>query len=340
VTSDAPAPWATLADALRADSPIAILERAERQLKQVLARELAAPALGPHIRSLAAFQQSVGFLLKYKSYAVKAASPLGYSIFLQQPGEGFSFQQHVTHKTEIFYILDVPPGGFVFLCDFTDWQRIYRRDTFLAWLNGAADERYERFRFVPRPGDVIVIDRLNVVHSVVGCVLAEFATVSTDMVDRLHDQNEGRRIPAEFTRAFSESRIRQLAWPAASNYVTLGSSGWSRTEIPSHPITGGRKTTLGDDERFSAALIRIDPGGRSETVSSPDRAISVHVAGGTGQLLLGTADELRGGSPPALPARAGDLFLVAPHAHYAFVNEGRDPLVVAEHRISPAVAFV
>ena len=84
----------------------------------------------------------------------------------------------MTHKTEIFYILDVQPGGFVFLCDFADWQRIYRRDTFLAWLNGARDERYERFKFVPRPGDVVVIDRLNVVHSVVGCVLAEFATVS------------------------------------------------------------------------------------------------------------------------------------------------------------------
>jgi hypothetical protein len=340
VTSSTPAPWAPLIDALRADAPIAVLEQSERQLKQILARELAAAADGPHIRSLAAFQQTVGFLLKYKSYAVKAASALGYSIFLQQPGEGFSFQQHVTHKTEIFHILDVRPGGFVFLCDFSDWKRVYQRDTFLAWLNGAPDERYERFRFVPQPGDVIVIDRLNVVHSVVGCVLAEFATVSTDMVDRLHDQNEGRAIPAEFTRAFSEDRIRQLAWPAASNYVTLGASGWSRTEIPSHPIKGGRKTTLGDDERFSASLIRIDPGGKSDVVSSPDRAISVHVAGGTGQLLLGTADELRSSAAPALAARAGDLFLIAPRAHYAFVNDGRDALIVAEHRISPDVAFV
>jgi hypothetical protein len=89
-------------------------------------------------------------------------------------------------------------------------------------------------------------------------------------------------------------------------------------------------------------LIRIDPGGRSETVTSPDRAISVHVAGGTGHLLLGTADEMRGSAPPALAARAGDLFLIAPHAHYAFVNDanGRDAFIVAEHRISPDVAFV
>jgi mannose-6-phosphate isomerase-like protein (cupin superfamily) len=41
-----------------------------------------------------------------------------------------------------------------------------------------------------------------------------------------------------------------------------------------------------------------------------------------------------------LPAKAGDLFLIAPGAHYAFVNDGAGPLVVAEHRIPPAIAFV
>ena len=339
MSADTPAPWAPLVDALRADSPIAVLEAAERQLKEILTRELAAELDGPRVRALASFQQDLGFLLKYKPYAVKAASPLGYSVFLQRRGEGFSFQQHVTHKTEIFYILDVQPGGFVFLCDFADWQRIYRRDTFLAWLNGARDERYERFKFVPRPGDVVVIDRLNVVHSVVGCVLAEFATVSTDMVDRLHDQNEGKKIPAEFTRAFSEGKIRGLTWPATSHRVTLGESGWTREEIRLHPIRGGRKATLGDDERFSASLIEVEAGGHTEVVSSPDRAISVHIASGTGRLLLGTADELHA-SRPAIGARAGDLFLIAPHAHYAFASDGAAPLVVAEHRIAPAVAFV
>jgi quercetin dioxygenase-like cupin family protein len=340
VSADTPAPWAPLVDALRAESPIAVLEQSERQLKEVLGRELAARLDGPRMRALASFQRDLGFLLKYKSYAVKAASPLGYSIFLQRPGEGFSFQQHVTHKTEIFYILDVPPGGFVFLCDFADWERIYDRDTFLAWLGGAPDERYERFRFVPRPGDVIVIDRLSVVHSVVGCVLAEFATVSTDMVDRLHDQNEGRKIPAEFTRAFSEGKIRGQAWPDTCQQVSFGAGGWSRLEIHSHPIRGGRKTTLGDDARFSASVISVDAGGQTDIVSSPDRAISVHAASGRGRLLLGTAEEMRSASPPSIPARAGDLFLIAPHAHYAFANDGDSPVVVAEHRIAPSVAFV
>lgn len=340
MSPDAAAPWAPLVDALRAESPIAVLEESERELKRILTRELAAPLDGPRIRSLASFQQNLGFLLKYKSYAVKAASPLGYSVFLQRPGEGFSFQQHLTHKTEIFYILDVPPGGFVFLCDFADWQRVYSRDAFLAWLNGAPDDRYERFRFVPRNGDVIVIDRLSVVHTVVGCVLAEFATVSTDMVDRLHDQNEGRQIPAEFTRAFSEDRIRRTIWPEASHRVTRSPSGWSRAEIPSRPVTGGRQTVFGDDDRFSASVFRCDPRGRSAVMSHPDRAASLHIAGGAGQLLLGTATEVNSPSPPALPALAGDLFLIAPGAHYALVNSGDAPLVVAEHRIPPAIAFV
>jgi mannose-6-phosphate isomerase-like protein (cupin superfamily) len=340
VTAEAPAPWASLAKQLRADSPIAVLEQFERRLKEVLARELTAPPDGARIRALASFQRDLGFLLKYKSYAVKAASPLGYSVFLQRPGQGFSFQQHVTHKTEIFYILDVLPGGYIFLCDFDAWREIYRRETFLAWLKGAADSRYERFRFVPRPGDVVVIDRLSVVHSVVGCTLAEFATVSTDMVDRLYDQNDGLPIPAEFSRTFAEERIGRLAWPVESSRVTLGASGWSRAKILPETVPGGRRTPFGGGDTFVASFSRFDPGASSGMTSDAGRATSIHIASGSGQLILGDADEVRRQTPPALAARAGDLFLVPPGAHYGFVNDGAAPLVVAEHRIDPRIAFV
>jgi hypothetical protein len=340
VSAEAPVPWAALAEQLRADSPIAVLEQFERQLKEVLTRELSARPGGERIRALASFQKDLGFLLKYKSYAVKAASPLGYSVFLQRPGEGFSFQQHVTHKTEIFYILDVLPGGSVFLCDFAEWREIYRRETFAAWLKGAADPRYERFRFVPQPGDVVVIDKLNVVHTVVGCTLAEFATVSTDMVDRLYDQNEGSPVPADFSRAFAEARIARLVWPGESARVTFGGSGWSRSRIPSERVAGGRRTAFGGGDKFLASTSRFDPGASSAITSDACRATSIHIASGTGQLILGTADEVGGARPPALAARAGDLFLVAPGAHYGFVSDPSAPLVVAEHAIEPAVAFV
>jgi uncharacterized RmlC-like cupin family protein len=340
VSAEAPASWVSLAEQLRADPPLAVLEQFERQLKEMLTRELKASPDGDRIRALASFQRDLGFLLKYKPYAVKAASPLGYSVFLQRPGEGFSFQQHVVHKTEIFYILDVLPGGYVFLCDVDEWRGIYRRETFREWLGGSADPHYERFRFVPRPGDVVVIDKLNVVHTVVGCTLAEFATVSTDMVDRLYDQNEGLPIPHEFSRAFAEERIGRLRWPAESSRVTFGTAGWLRAGVPPEAVTGGYRTSFGGGDRFVASSLTLDSGASSDIASAAGRATSIHIASGSGQLILGTSNEIRGATPPALVARAGDLFLVAPGAHYGFVNDGTAPLVVAEHSIEPAVAFV
>lgn len=328
-----------LVEQLRTDSPIAVLEEAERKLKSILQRELASRLDGAGARELASLQQRLGFLLKYKSYAVKAASPLGYSVFLQRPGEGFSFQQHVTHKTELFYFLDVLPGGFVFLCDFAEWQQVYDRHTFLAWLEGKPDPRYERFRFVPQAGDVIVIDKLNVVHSVIGCTLAEFATVSTDMVDRLHDQNERRLVPAEFTRPFTEERLERLAWPEGTQRVTAGPSGWYRTAIPERRVSGGARTLL-DDGLVTAATFRFDAGAVSDLTVDPDRAASLHVVSGSGRLVLGDAADVRRSSPPTLDARAGDLFFIAPGAHFGFVNDHTAPLVVAEHRIPHATAFV
>ena len=82
---DASAALAALVEQLRTDSPIAVLEEAERKFKTHLQQELSAPLEGAALRDLATLQQRLGFLLKYKSYAVKAASPLGYSVFLQ-PG--------------------------------------------------------------------------------------------------------------------------------------------------------------------------------------------------------------------------------------------------------------
>jgi hypothetical protein len=328
-----------LVEQLRADSPIAVLEQAERRLKTELQRQLAAPIDGPAMRELASLQQRLGFLLKYKSYAVKAASPLGYSVFLQRPGEGFSFQQHVTHKTELFYFLDVLPGGFVFLCDFEAWRQVYERDAFLAWLDGAPDDRYERFRFVPRPGDVIVIDKLNVVHTVIGCTLVEFATVSTDMVDRLHDQNEHRLIPAEFTRRYAEQRLASLPWPDASQRVTADRGRWCRTPIEPRRVNGGLRTVL-DDGLVTAATNRFAPGAISDITTDSHRTASLHIVSGGGRLILGDAAEVRRASPPTLAAQAGDLFFIAPGAHYGIVNDRTEPLVVAEHLIPHATAFV
>jgi hypothetical protein len=160
------------------------------------------------------------------------------------------------------------------------------------------------------------------------------------MVDRLYDQNEGAPIPTEFSRAFAEERIGQLAWPLESSCVTLGASGWSRSKIAPETVTGGRRTSFGGGDRFVASSLRFDAGSSSDMISDARCAASLHIASGSGQLILGVADEVRRATPPALAASAGDLFLVAPGAHYGFVNDGAAPLVVAEHRIDPSVAFV
>ena len=178
-----------LVEFLHQDLPIARTERLEALVKLVLREALNGPNSGEEARSIARFQKELGFVLKYKSYAIKASAPLGYSIFLQKDGEGFSFQRHVEHKLEVFHILSVKPGGYVFLCDFEDWKRAYTKDSFERWLAGENNPAYDRYKFVPAAGDVFVISTLGIVHTVVGCVLEEFATVSTDMVDRLHDQN-------------------------------------------------------------------------------------------------------------------------------------------------------
>jgi len=334
-----PEALSSLVERLRTDLPIDVLERFEKTLKNLLSTHLGSPLSGTEIRELASFQRDLGFLLKYKSYAIKASSPLGYSIFLQNPAEGFSFQRHISHKTEIFCILDVLPGGYVFVCDFSDWERVYRRDAFLAWLNGDPDKRYERFRLRPQPGDVIAIDRLNVVHTVVGCVLAEFATVSTDMVDRLHDQNEGRPIPRQFSRDYAEARLQHIHWPHVSHRVSATTAGYSRTLLSPQPVQGGSRTLLGQGP-LAAALLQYEKGGVSDVVMDRDRATCLHIVEGTGRILLGDANEMRRVSPPSIAAHAGNLFLVAPGAHHGFVNDGEGPLVVSEQRIPSSTAFV
>jgi oxalate decarboxylase/phosphoglucose isomerase-like protein (cupin superfamily) len=180
---------------------------------------------------------------------------------------------------------------------------------------------------------------LNVVHSVMGCTLAEFATVSTDMVDRLHDQNEGRPVPAEFTRTFAEQRIRAFTWPDVSHRVSHGASGWSRSELATAKITGGLRTMFGHGA-FVASSHRFKRGAASDIGADADRATCLHVATGSGRLVLGDASEVRRMSPPTLAAQAGDLFLIAPGAHYGFVNDGETPLTIAEHRIQASVAFI
>jgi hypothetical protein len=324
---------------LASDLPIAALERFEDVWKRILARTLRPGISGADARTLAAFQQRLGPLLKYKSYAVKAASPLGYSIFLQNPGEGFSFQRHLTHKVEVFHILDVLPGGFVFLASFGEWRQVYDPGRFAEWLAGAPDPVYERYRIAARPGDVFVIRELGIVHTAVGCVLEEFATVSTDMVDRLHDQNEGRPIPPHFRRPFVLERLAGVRSPESSRRFEGLSGEGPVVELVPQEIQGGHRVSLFDDF-VGASLISIETGRQTSLLGDPNRAASLYVRGGAGRILLGTRAELARATPPSLPLAQGDLLILPPGASYVLVQDGLEALELVLHEIEPGTALI
>lgn len=325
-----------LGEFLRRDMPIEQTELLEALLKAILLTAMSRPVSGPDARQIAQFQKDLGFILKYKSYAIKAASPVGYSIFLQNEGEGFSFQRHIVHKLEVFHILSVKPGGYVFFCDFADWKEVYEKSAFERWLNGEPNPRYDRYRFVPDPGDIFIISELGVVHTVIGCVLEEYATVSTDMVDRLHDQNIGKKIPPNFNRVSADPILRSIQPPAQNRLVkALGRRQFER--IPPTPVRGGERTVL-CDSFVTAARSVIEPGRETVLAHDEQRAVLLRMSG-RGSVVVADSSECVQ-APPRLPFDQGDLFLIPPGIRYAVRNEGDGYLAYSEHCIAPEVAFI
>lgn len=301
----------------RQELSIDAVERIEDVVKQTLARLATNVASLDLARDLAVSMKRLGFFHKLKSYAVKAASPLGYSVFFQRPGEGFSFQRHISHKVEIFQIVSAPPGSYVFACDYDSWKALYEPDRFQRWLEGAADPALERFRHVPKPGDVIVIDRLNVVHTVIGCVLEEFATVSTDMVDRLFDQNAGRSIPPDFPRARVNALLAELPEVEPQRIYELGSGGLSARPQVAELHAWGELRTIRTGPLTARHLV-IRPGATTDPVESELEASSLFVRSGRGKLLLGSDAEgrkevdLEPGALTLVPAGVRVRFLADP----------------------------
>lgn len=323
------------------DADIEKAERIESIIKFLINEILSKPVSGETGRQLAAFQQRLGFLFKYKSYTIKCSTLPGYSIFLHNAAEGFSFQRHITHKTEAFHILEVKEGGYVFICEYDDWHRIYDKTSFDAWLSGEQNEAYDQYKYEPEPGDFIVVDKLGTVHSVVGCVLEEYATISTDMVDRLHDQNEGKQIPAYFNRDYAMRQLSKTSVPDRTRHVALenGANDGKGVEIRPQKIRGGLRTVL-LDSFLTASLYQIDPRSQSEFFRSNSQASVMFVSAGSGQLLLGDSSEISSMTPPATPISRGETVLVAPGLNYGFSNEGSEPLKISEQRIQPEVSLL
>jgi uncharacterized RmlC-like cupin family protein len=320
------------------DHPIDIVERLETIAKRVLRRYLSGDVSGEEARQIARFQNEIGFLLKYKSYAIKAASPLGFSVFIESPGQGFSFQQHVTHKTEVFHILQPLQNALVFICPYEIWSQCYEESSFRNWLQGKKDERYDRFAMVPRPGDVFSIDRLSMVHTVLGCILEEYATISTDLVDRLHDQNAGQKIPEMFNRPYAQSVLRSLSYPANSFLVQSGNRTIERMPLPSTSFRGGSRQDL-QTKDLAGSLFQIDGQQQTEMLCDKDYAASLFVSSGRGRVFIGEEREFHSSNPPELPASSGDIFLIPAGISYQVTNESSDTLRFSLQRIKVDVAF-
>ena len=328
-----------LRDFLAADPPVEKAERLESILKAVLKNSMVRGTSGAVARRIALFQKELGFIFKYKPYAVKASVPLGYSIFLQNQKEGFSFQQHITHKVEVFHILEVKPGGCVFVCGFSDWKRHYDPCSFRRWLEGEPDDFFDRHRFVPQPGDVFIISALATVHTVIGCILEEFATISTDMVDRLHDQNAGKPIPPHFNREYAEKQLETLAHPEENRVVDLFSRGRRIHRLHPASVPGGTETVL-TDSFLRASRRTLEPYKESAMEKDPGRASFIRVHRGEGRIFIAAEDELRHPGKTSVALAAGDLFMVPPGIHYGFKNEAGNTLTCSEHRIEIEKAFV
>ena len=328
-----------LQEKLTCDCSINELEQHEVAYKRCLEALFLQPTNASLAAAIARFQQQINWLLKYKSYAIKASNPLGYSIFLQNPGEGFSFQQHTQHKLEVFHILEVFAGGFVFICDFREWQAVYHPQAFADWLRGSADERYERFRYRPLAGDVFIIDQLNTVHTVIGCVLEEYATTSTDKVDRLYDQNQHKAIPQQFCREYALSRIQSISPPAKNHLICRQhDSVWIGEELEKKPIGGGTLVQLASLAQLTAARLSIHGHAKTDFLPTRERALSIFIAAGSGYLRFADAPSIDA-KCPSIALSCGDNLLLAPDIYFAIQNTTSVLLEVSVHSIAVEAAL-
>jgi len=179
-----------ICEVLRTPLPIDQVERIEA-LAKYLWRDVLAPGSVPAIADALeceSFFNRIGFLFKYKPYGVKIASPFGYSLFDLKDGEGFSFQIHLEPKLEAFHILGIKSESLVYISSVQEWEEAgcHWASPAMSGVPGLPDPP---FVHRPLPGDVVEIRQTQVVHTVLGCILEEYASCSVDAVERLLDQN-------------------------------------------------------------------------------------------------------------------------------------------------------
>lgn len=229
------------------------VERIERASKDLFHEVLSAdqPADDALVAAFIEFFYKVGFLFKFKPYGVKIASPFGYSVFDLHDGLGFSFQLHTEPKFEAFHILHARDQSFVYLSSRAEWEAKGHLAA-QAWvLNRRSLASHYAFR--PEPGDVVRISSTEVVHSVVGCTLEEFATCSVDAVERLFDQNPRSNVPLPWKLPRLAAMLRLLHPNHPRRLLSRSDDGWKTLALTDEPILEvpgqllGRRVALAPD---------------------------------------------------------------------------------------------
>ena len=275
---------------LQQDMLIADLEFLEAKYKFMI-RKLVAQFTGDASVAfeIARIQKKMGLLCKYKSYGVKACTPLGYAIFLLNPGEGFSFQNHLDFKIELFHILEVIDQGYVYISSQAKWNRIYDENKFRRWFVGEHFPEYNAGKIFVCPGDVIKINQTGIVHTAIGCVLEEFANVSTDMVERLFDQNKGKSIPSYFSRMSVYEKISQLDFPISMQEVSH-TGNHKRKTIKFCKTKYGRVFSFQKSRELTAERHTIDAH-RTMLLAGDGCYLSLFVTNGEGKLTIKNLSE-------------------------------------------------
>ena len=286
---------------MQQDLPIFDLEKFESQFKAIVGFLVEKYPNNTLIAfTIAQIQKKMGLLCKYKSYGVKACTPLGYAIFLLNPREGFSFQNHLDFKTELFYILHVSKGGYVYISTSEQWNRVFDEQKFKHWFAGGFFAEYDKYKLKVIPGSVIKIDKTGIVHTAIGCTLEEYANVSTDMVQRLFDQNKGKQIPKKFSREFVKKQIESVVFPVFANDQSF------LKEF-------GMEIMLNESDEFVAKRVSIYPS-KQQMIKTQGQYISVYVTQGKGNLSI---LESNGNS---INLSKGDPVLLVPNSSWILKN--------------------
>ena len=235
---------------LQKDQDYKTLEVLESQFKKYIL-ELADQG---DVNSVVSLTHSVGLLLKYKPYGVKCSSILGYSIFILNEREGFSFQRHLDFKTELFHIIDVSRGGYAFIADSIDFEAATSQAPISDFWNGST-EAFDKFKLSVTPGDIVKIERTGIVHTAIGCTLEEYANTSTDMVDRLFDQNSGRATTVG-SREEVLKKLNKLTIPfPEKEYALEEGKIISKQLLESKPSKGISIFNIHESKEFTASRI-------------------------------------------------------------------------------------